>query len=140
MSKEFLKVDEQEFFYSTDSGGTVISTGLDLMLNVVRERYDPTNWNLYCVQASDGDNDSRDNHLVLDFMHKLLPIFQYYVYTEVNESNPSVVMHEFFERESAAKLLSEIQDQYHNLKIVELGDANDVVSIFRQVFARNDKK
>ena len=50
------EVDEETFFRGTETGGTVISTALEEMLKVVKERYSPADWNIYAAQASDGDN------------------------------------------------------------------------------------
>ncbi|HRZ24964.1 MAG TPA: YeaH/YhbH family protein, partial [Candidatus Contendobacter sp.] len=50
------EVDEQEFFYSRETGGTVVSSALQLTADIMRERYPISSWNLYVAQASDGDN------------------------------------------------------------------------------------
>ncbi|MBL8260572.1 MAG: YeaH/YhbH family protein, partial [Candidatus Competibacteraceae bacterium] len=50
------EVDEQEFFYSRETGGTVVSSALTLMSDIVRARYPLSSWNIYAAQASDGDN------------------------------------------------------------------------------------
>lgn len=50
------EVDEHEFFYSQETGGTIVSSALKLMDDVVKERYNPAQWNIYAAQASDGDN------------------------------------------------------------------------------------
>ena len=50
------EVDEDEFFHSRESGGTVVSSALKLMQEIIRERYPLTEWNIYAAQASDGDN------------------------------------------------------------------------------------
>src|SRR3546814_2110878 len=49
------EVDEQPFFYSRETGGTLASSALDKMLQVVAERYRPSAWNIYVAHASDGD-------------------------------------------------------------------------------------
>ncbi|WP_273878661.1 DUF444 family protein, partial [Serratia liquefaciens] len=49
------EVDEEDFFHSRESGGTVVSSALKLMAEVMQERYSPSQWNIYCAQASDGD-------------------------------------------------------------------------------------
>jgi uncharacterized sporulation protein YeaH/YhbH (DUF444 family) len=36
------EVDEDEFFYSRETGGTVVSSALELMQEIMRERYRPT--------------------------------------------------------------------------------------------------
>ncbi len=45
------EVDEQEFFYSRQSGGTIVSTALDKMLEIQKERYTTADWNIYAAQA-----------------------------------------------------------------------------------------
>ena len=55
------EVDEETFFHSPETGGTVVSTALDEMMRVVAERYKSEDWNIYAAQASDGDNTSSDN-------------------------------------------------------------------------------
>src|SRR5260370_6692437 len=36
------EVDEETFFYSRETGGTVVSTALEKMLEIARARYPPT--------------------------------------------------------------------------------------------------
>ena len=55
------EVDEQEFFYSRETGGTVVSSALKLMHEIVQDRYSPNEWNIYGAQASDGDNWNDDS-------------------------------------------------------------------------------
>ena len=55
------EVDEETFFNSPETGGTVVSTALEEMQRVIEERYSPDNWNIYAAQASDGDNTASDN-------------------------------------------------------------------------------
>ena len=57
------EVDEHEFFYSQETGGTIVSSALKLMDEVVKERYNPAQWNIYAAQASDGDNWADDSPL-----------------------------------------------------------------------------
>lgn len=58
------EVDEHEFFYSQETGGTIVSSALKLMDEVVKERYNPAQWNIYAAQASDGDNWADDLSLI----------------------------------------------------------------------------
>ncbi|NJM55573.1 MAG: YeaH/YhbH family protein, partial [Verrucomicrobiae bacterium] len=55
------EVDEQEFFYSRETGGTVVSSALQLMGEIITERYPISSWNIYAAQASDGDNWHHDS-------------------------------------------------------------------------------
>ncbi|MBS1202239.1 MAG: hypothetical protein H6R22_748, partial [Chromatiaceae bacterium] len=78
------EVDEQEFFYSRETGGTVVSSALNLTHEVLRERYDPNVWNIYAAQASDGDNWDSDSSVCRDILaEKLLPMMRYFAYVEI---------------------------------------------------------
>ncbi len=81
---EAKEVDEDTFFYSTETGGTVVSTALTEMKRVVEESYPPGDWNIYAAQASDGDNTSSDNPHALSLLQNvILPVCQYFAYIEV---------------------------------------------------------
>jgi len=81
------EVDEETFFRSTETGGTVISTALEEMLKVVRARYSPSDWNIYAAQASDGDNFHDDMPRCLQLLDEdILPICQYFAYIETAHS------------------------------------------------------
>jgi sporulation protein YhbH len=55
------EVSENEFFHKVESGGTYISSGYVKALEVIEERYNPSIWNIYTFNVSDGDNWSEDN-------------------------------------------------------------------------------
>src|SRR5262249_60166337 len=77
------EVDEETFFRGTETGGTVISSALDEMLKVVRDRYSPADWNIYAAQASDGDNFHDDMPRCLELLNdQILPVCQYFAYIE----------------------------------------------------------
>lgn len=77
------EVDEETFFRGVETGGTVISTALEEMLRVVKERYSPADWNIYAAQASDGDNFHDDMPRCIDLIrNEILPICQYFAYIE----------------------------------------------------------
>jgi uncharacterized sporulation protein YeaH/YhbH (DUF444 family) len=81
---EAAEVDEQTFFYSRETGGTVVSTALEEMLRIVALRYPASEWNIYAAQASDGDNAPSDNAKTASLLTEdVLPLCQYYAYLEV---------------------------------------------------------
>lgn len=82
------EVDEETFFYGTESGGTIVSTCIEKAKEVIAERYPPSEWNIYGVQASDGENDSADNAKVTALLREILPVFQAYYYIQVGEPSP----------------------------------------------------
>jgi uncharacterized sporulation protein YeaH/YhbH (DUF444 family) len=87
---EAKEVDEQTFFYSRESGGTVVSTALEEMMGIVQERYPADQWNIYAAQASDGDNLPSDNLRTVSMLQEvILPLCQYYAYIEVSNDQQS---------------------------------------------------
>jgi hypothetical protein len=81
---EAAEVDEQTFFYSRETGGTVVSTALEEMASVVEARFPASEWNIYAAQASDGDNAPSDNAKTAALLETtILPLCQYYAYLEV---------------------------------------------------------
>jgi len=83
------EVDENTFFYSQETGGTLVSSALETMLAIVAARYRPADWNIYVAQASDGDNLSLDNSKATTLLRdSILPITQYFAYLEVGREDP----------------------------------------------------
>ncbi|MDW7691279.1 YeaH/YhbH family protein [Flammeovirgaceae bacterium SG7u.111] len=84
MAKE---VDEEEFFNSRESGGTVVAPSLELMHEIIKDRFPTDQWNIYCCQATDGDvwseRDAVDCYKILN--DNILPIIQYMAYIEIND-------------------------------------------------------
>jgi uncharacterized sporulation protein YeaH/YhbH (DUF444 family) len=82
------EVDEETFFSSTESGGTIVSTAFEEMLRVLSNRYPRDQWNVYAAQASDGDNMPADNpHAVSLLQNLILPCCQYFAYLEVGSED-----------------------------------------------------
>jgi len=82
---EAERVDEKEFFYGTKSGGTVVSTAMELAYEVIEKEYPLNLWNVYFAQASDGDNVDDDNPEVKKWLDKLVPMSQYYAYVQISD-------------------------------------------------------
>ena len=81
---EASEVDEETFFHSRETGGTLVSTALEEMQKVVAARYSPAEWNIYAAQASDGDNAAGDSQKTARLLvDTILPACQYYAYIEV---------------------------------------------------------
>jgi uncharacterized protein len=77
------EVDEETFFRGVDTGGTMISSALEEMMKIVKDRYAPQDWNIYAAQASDGDNFHDDMPRCLDILeNEILPVCQYFAYIE----------------------------------------------------------
>ncbi|MGC9493614.1 YeaH/YhbH family protein, partial [Vibrio genomosp. F10] len=90
------EVDEHEFFYSQETGGTIVSSALKLMNEIVAERYPASEWNIYAAQASDGDNWADDSPRCKELLvNQLLPTCQYYSYIEITRRSHQTLWHEY---------------------------------------------
>ncbi|MEH6563864.1 MAG: YeaH/YhbH family protein [Halopseudomonas sp.] len=122
------EVDEEEFFYSRETGGTIVSSALRLMQQIIEERYPVNEWNLYCAQASDGDNWNDDSPICRDLLvNKIMPAMQYYCYVEITPREHQTLWHEY---EAVAE---HFNDSFAQQQIV---DAGDIYPVFRQLFQK----
>ncbi len=124
------EVDEQEFFYSRETGGTVVSSALKLMDEIVDERYSPNEWNIYGAQASDGDNWNDDSPLCSKILSEdLLPKVQHFAYVEITKRAHQALWREY---EAVGRQYPDTFAQQH---IRELGD---IYAVFHELFSRRE--
>lgn len=123
------EVDEQEFFYSRETGGTVVSSALKLMQEIIDERYPVNEWNIYGAQASDGDNWTNDSPICHDLLNdRLLPLLQYYCYIEITDRGHQELW-QFYEK------LVEANPEGFAMRGIE--DYADIYPVFRDLFHRD---
>ncbi len=85
------EVPEDEFFHATESGGTVVSSALTLMHEIIRDRYADQAWNIYGAQASDGDNWQQDSVKCRELLQaRLLPLVRYFAYVQVADEDQNL--------------------------------------------------
>lgn len=79
------EVDEETFFKTRESGGTLISSALKLCREIIQKDYDPNEWNIYPFHFSDGDNWSQDDtKLCLEILDTdILPASNVFCYGQV---------------------------------------------------------
>lgn len=82
---EANEVNEEQFFTQVPNGGTLVSTGLKKVEEIVEKRYHPNNWNVYTFYCGDGDNWSIDNKEAIDSFKRLKEINQVICYTEIGK-------------------------------------------------------
>jgi len=120
------EVDEDDFFTSRESGGTVVSSALVLMQKVIRERYPSNLWNIYGAQASDGDNWNDDSPHCRELLEaSLLPVCQFFAYIEITEGSPQNLWEEY------QKLQATHANQFAMQRI---GNVTDIYPVFRELF------
>lgn len=85
------EVTEDEFFHATESGGTVVSSALTLMHEIISARYTSSEWNIYGAQASDGDNWQQDSSKCRELLeNRLLPLCRYFAYVQVADEDQNL--------------------------------------------------
>lgn len=77
------EVNEDQFFTRGNSGGTMVSSGLALVDEIIRKRFHPNSWNIYVFQCSDGDNWPDDTEKTLGILEKIKNVSQMFGYCEI---------------------------------------------------------
>ncbi len=120
------EVSEDEFFHSQESGGTVVSSALVLLEQIIRERYSSEDWNIYVAQASDGDNFMSDGVNCRNLLvEKILPIVRYFAYLQVAP-----------EEQSLWDEYSELVPQYPYFAMRKATQASEIYPVFRDLFKK----
>jgi len=120
------EVSEEEFFQSTETGGTVVSSALTLMHEIIQKRYPPSEWNIYGAQASDGDNWHLDSAKCRELLTaKLLPLTRYFAYVQVAEEDQNL-WNEY----------SQVAQTNVNFAIRKISQPADIYPVFKDLFKK----
>lgn len=126
---EAQEVDEDTFFYSRETGGTVVSSALNLMSAIIQDRFPTSQWNIYAAQASDGDNwenDSKECTKILS--ENIMPYVQYYAYIEITKDKHQNLWEEYLT----------IKDQWNNFAMQRIEGLTDIYPVFRKLFEKKN--
>jgi uncharacterized sporulation protein YeaH/YhbH (DUF444 family) len=122
------EVDEEEFFYSRETGGTIVSSALKMMQEIMAERYPASEWNIYAAQASDGDNWNDDSPICRDILiNQIMPFVQYFTYVEITPREHQALWYEYNQVAEA------FGDSFAQQQLVTAGD---IYPVFRELFQR----
>jgi uncharacterized protein len=131
------EVDEKTFFHGPASGGTLVSSALKEMHDIVRSRFRPDDWNIYAAQASDGDNSHADGEEVSRLLTEMiLPVSQFFAYLEVGQESSSM-----FEMPDSSlwTLYQQLHQRGAPLSIRKVTSRSDIFPVFRDLFHRRSK-
>jgi uncharacterized sporulation protein YeaH/YhbH (DUF444 family) len=118
------EVDEENFFHARETGGTVVSSALVLMDEIINERYPPGDWNIYGAQASDGDNWHHDSGRCRELLTEtLLPKCRYFAYVQVAE-----------EEQNLWEEYARLQETEPHFAMRKVGEASEIYPVFRDLF------
>jgi uncharacterized sporulation protein YeaH/YhbH (DUF444 family) len=120
------EVDEQNFFHSTETGGTVVSSALVLMEEIAKARYPTSEWNIYGAQASDGDNWHHDSGRCRELLaNNILPLCRYFAYVQVAE-----------EEQNLWDEYSMLAGEVKAFAIRKVTEASQIYPVFRELFKK----
>lgn len=121
------EVNEDDFFHSRESGGTVVSSALRLMHEVIRERYASGMWNIYGAQASDGDNWENDSPICRDLLiDSVMPLVQHFAYIEITAGDSQNLWREYLK----------VKEQCPNFAMQRIEGLPDIYPVFRELFKK----
>ena len=118
------EVDEENFFRARETGGTVVSSALVLMDEIIQQRYSASDWNIYGAQASDGDNWHHDSGRCRELLvDSLLPKCRYFAYVQVAE-----------EEQNLWEEYARLQATERAFAMRKVTDASQIYPVFRELF------
>lgn len=122
-----MEVDENDFFHARETGGTVVSSALDLMYEIIQARYPTSEWNIYAAQASDGDNWNDDSPICRDLLlSRIMPCVQYYAYIEITPDQHQSLWREYTTVKAACP----------NFAMRHIETPEDIYPVFRDLFKK----
>ena len=120
------EVSEDDFFHSTESGGTVVSSALVLLDQIMRARYSSQDWNIYVAQASDGDNFTNDSGNCRSLLEeRILPLVRYFAYVQVAQ-----------EEQNLWQEYSQLPPLFPHFAMRKVAAAGDIYPVFRDLFKK----
>ena len=120
------EVSEDEFFQKGSSGGTFISSGLEKVIDVSMERFNPSSWNIYTFHCSDGENWSEDNEKAKTAMSKIIDMSQLSGYIQIKNEQEKIW------GEEMARLFEPLTCD--SFKVLKIHDKKDIWPQFAKLF------
>lgn len=132
-TQDAKEVTEHEFFHSRESGGTIVSSGLQLVSDIIGNSIDTSTTNVYIAQASDGDNWNGDEKLSQELVEQILSQVQYFAYIQT-ESEERVAYKKKWNRKDLLDMYTDIAETHENLQARQVVEPNEVYPTLRSLF------
>ena len=131
------EVDEDTFFHSAETGGTVVSSALEEMVRIARARFPTEDWNIYAAQASDGDNSASDTARCANLLQRgVLPLCQYFAYLEVGRESEATQMGFIPRATELWRTYEAVNESGDAFAMVKVNHRNEIYPVFRRLFER----
>ena len=123
------EVDEEDFFRARETGGTIVSSALSLMGDIIDARYPENEWNIYGAQASDGDNWGNDSEVCRSLLaERILPKVQYFAYVQVEEELEQSLWTQY----------ASLQTGHEHLAMRKIRERGDIYPVFRELMRKRE--
>jgi len=135
---EAEEVDEEEFFTTRKSGGTVVSPAWALLHTIIKERYDANQTNIYVSYAGDGDNWDSDNPNVTKEIVEsgLMAKLRHAVYVQVGQSFGAG----YGGGPTLWSIMQNIASSSKKLAMIKIADEHAVFDAFKTVYKKRGGK
>jgi uncharacterized protein len=127
-SAEAWEFNESQFFQTSGTGGTVSSTAFKLSKEIIDERFDPSQYNVYLFYASDGENLVDDRELAAESLQEVCERLNYCGFIEIRPAygiSPETEM---------AGVITRLQRDDLALGMARVTSRDDVWNALRQFF------
>ncbi|HII72387.1 TPA: DUF444 family protein, partial [Candidatus Woesearchaeota archaeon] len=118
-----LRVDEDTYYRTHESGGTVISSAYQLALDIIASEYPPDQWNIYPFHYSDGDNFNHDRTRAIYKLGELLELSNMFGYVQVGAGS----MHGKHLADMTEMFEDELAKEDSKLRIAEIESRSDIL-------------
>jgi uncharacterized sporulation protein YeaH/YhbH (DUF444 family) len=137
---EAEEVDEDTFFHSAETGGTVVSSALEELIRIAAQRYPREDWNIYAAQASDGDNSASDTARTAALLQNgVLPLCQYFAYLEVGREQETSQMGFIARPTELWRTYETLPEAGSRFAMCKVHHRNEIYPVFRQLFERKSQ-
>jgi uncharacterized sporulation protein YeaH/YhbH (DUF444 family) len=126
---EAKEVDEEEFFTSRETGGTIVSSAIKLMSKIAKARYPVELWNLYGCYASDGDDWTDDlPHVYAELAEGIMPLVQHFAYVEISKDKKGEMW----------DVMQKVEGDFPHFNASRIRKAGDIYPVFRKLFKQKE--
>lgn len=136
-----VEMDEDEFFNTRISGGTIVSSALDLAAEIINARL-VGKTNIYVAQVSDGDNTDTDNGTCAEILEDdILPHVRYFAYVQVDSYHESInpTLSSLIHERGLWKSYKNVASSDPKLQVKRVYEEKDIYPVFRELFTKKGK-